>query len=362
MTNEIILSNNHAGELSQAGAVANLIAGRQALTDYQARKAKKTLARQQADLALFGDYLRAAGLAPGDFFHDPAAWRGISWGLAAGFIRWMLAEGYAVGSINVRLSTVKTYAKLAMQAGVLGSGEYAQIMTVQGYRLAESKHIDEQRESAGLETRRQTRRRITTKAGNLARNRKKSQPVTLSKEQACALKNRPDTPQGRRDKLIMCLFLDHGLRVGEVARLTVDNFNLKTGELTFYRPKVDRTQTHRLTPDTLAAARAYLANDAPALGSIWRGSASKREGKGMKGQLTHAGMSSRALTRRVTVLGKAAGIVGLSAHDCRHYWATQAARNGTQIDRLQDAGGWTSPAMPLRYVEAAKIANEGVKL
>ncbi len=31
-------------------------------------------------------------------------------------------------------------------------------------------------------------------------------------------------------------------------------------------------------------------------------------------------------------------------------------------DRLQDAGGWNSPAMPLRYVEKAKIANQGVRL
>jgi len=29
---------------------------------------------------------------------------------------------------------------------------------------------------------------------------------------------------------------------------------------------------------------------------------------------------------------------------------------------LKDAGGWNSPAMPLRYIEAAKIANEGVRL
>jgi hypothetical protein len=53
---------------------------------------------------------------------------------------------------------------------------------------------------------------------------------------------------------------------------------------------------------------------------------------------------------------------GLSAYDCRHYLATQAARNGTAIGRLQNAGGWNSPAMPLRYVESTKIANEGVKL
>ena len=73
-------------------------------------------------------------------------------------------------------------------------------------------------------------------------------------------------------------------------------------------------------------------------------------------------MTSRAITARVRALGQAIGVEGLSAHDCRHYWATQAARSGTPIDRLQDAGGWASPAMPLRYVEAARIANEGVKL
>ena len=44
------------------------------------------------------------------------------------------------------------------------------------------------------------------------------------------------------------------------------------------------------------------------------------------------------------------------------YLATQAARNGIAVDRLQGAGGWNSPAMPLRYVESAKIANDGVKL
>jgi hypothetical protein len=80
-------------------------------------------------------------------------------------------------------------------------------------------------------------------------------------------------------------------------------------------------------------------------------------------------------------LGAAVGLVGLSAHDLRHYWATRAARSGTPLDRLQDAGGWASPAtpaypaspgtaaptgagagVPLRYVESAKIANQGVLL
>ena len=73
-------------------------------------------------------------------------------------------------------------------------------------------------------------------------------------------------------------------------------------------------------------------------------------------------MSERALTKRVNYLGKRIGVEGLSAHDLRHSWATRAARNKTSAFALQDAGGWNSLAMPARYVEAAKIANEGVNL
>jgi integrase len=73
-------------------------------------------------------------------------------------------------------------------------------------------------------------------------------------------------------------------------------------------------------------------------------------------------MSERAITGRVRFLGEKLGIVGLSAHDCRHFWATSAARHGTDPFALQEAGGWSSLAMPRRYVEENKIANDGVKL
>jgi integrase len=69
--------------------------------------------------------------------------------------------------------------------------------------------------------------------------------------------------------------------------------------------------------------------------------------------------AERALTKRVELLGRHAGINGLSAHDCRHYWATYEAQNNTPINRLMDAGGWSSPAMPMRYIADAHIANEG---
>ena len=40
---------------------------------------------------------------------------------------------------------------------------------------------------------------------------KKAEAVTLTFEQAQQLKDQPDTAQGRRDALIMCVLLDHGL-------------------------------------------------------------------------------------------------------------------------------------------------------
>lgn len=323
-----------------AGQIANRHAEAGVFEGYTERQADNTLRRQRADLAVFADFLCAAGIVEcptaDQLMTLPTSWQGVTWGMVEGFRNWQVSQGYAVGSVNVRLSTVKTYAKLATKAGVLSATDHALIKAVEGYSRKEAKRVDERRDQ--------------TRTGH-----KKAAAVSLTKEQADALKTQPDTPQGRRDAVIMALLLDHGLRVGELAALEVSAFNLKEKTFTFYRQKVDKFQTHKLTADSLAALRAWLSTDAPALGLLLRGS---RKG----GHLMAAGMTERSLTERVCVLGEAVGVRGLSAHDLRHYWATRAARQGTDPFALQEAGGWASLAMPRRYVEAAKIANEGVKL
>lgn len=324
------------------GEMADEAARARVFERYNQGQASNTRRRQLAALNLFADHLCSMGLdvTGQTLASDPSAWRGISWGLVEGWLDWMLAQGYAVGTVNVRLSTIKTYAKQALRAGVLSGEQFALIASVGGFSFKQSRHLDEQRRKAGQPTR---------------KGHKKAEAVSLTPGQAAALKNQPDTPQGRRDRLMMCLLLDHGLRCGEVAGLRVTDFDLQSGELRFFRPKVAKVQTHILTTDTLRAARVYFASDAPAVGPVLR--ASRRGGR-----LHSAGMSEQSITARVRDLGQALGIDGLSAHDCRHFWATSAARHGTPIDRLQDAGGWSSPAMPLRYVEKARIANEGVRL
>jgi integrase len=309
-------------DLASAGTAADAAAGRRVFDDYRARLADETARRHDAELGCFASFLAAAGVSTHlstDLSSGPAGWAGVSWGLIAAFVEWQLAEGYAIGSINVRLSTVKVYAKLATKAGSVAPEEYALIKLVSGYRHAEGKRIDRQRER--------------TRKGS-----KKGTPTSISTAQVAQLKAQADP----RDRLLMCLLLDHGLRIGEVAALLVEHFDLDRGVLTFYRSKVDKTQKHRLSKDTHAAAIDYLAS-LDAGGRIFP-------------------VVDRTLRTGVGELGQACGLDHLSPHDCRHAWATAATRNGTPIKALQDAGGWNSPTMPLRYAESAEIANDGVRL
>ncbi len=323
--------------LTLVGQIANAYAAQTVFTDYHERIAPNTLRRQTDDLCLFSAYLSDAGLliAVNDLLHIPGTWGGISHGLVSGFVRWMLGKGYAIGSINVRLSTVKAYAKLAARAGVLFPTEYALIKLVEGYSHAEGRNIDQGREA--------------TRKGD-----KKSQAVSISSTQAALLKNQPDTHQGRRDAFLMCLLLDHGLRCGEVAALIPNDLSISSGTLKFYRQKVDKVQIHHLTRDTLHAALRY--NELSYGGGVKLLLGSRKGGK-LEGV-----MGERAITERVRVLGEQVGLVGLSAHDARHYWVDSAIKGGTDIKSLQDAGGWSSPAMPLRYAASNVIANQGVKL
>ena len=327
--------------MHQAGQAANEQAARLAFDDHTACKANNTIRRKIADLALFEQFLNSVGVPVAGLFNNPQAWRGVTWGLAETFKVWQLKNGYAIASINGRLSTVRTYSKIAAKAGTISAEESILISSVQGYANKEAKHIDEKRRAEGLDTRKSS---------------KKAAAVSIPEDIAQALKRRPNTPQGRRDSLLMCLLLDHGLRIGEASILTRKAFDMRAGTFTFYRPKVNKTQTHELTADTRKAAAAYFKHDAPAEGILWRRSC-KGTGK-LSSQMSELS-ATRALTKRVELLGRYAGIEGLSAHDGRHYWATFEARNRTPVNRLMDAGGWASPAMPLRYIEAEHIANEG---
>ena len=343
-----------------AGQVANAHAARGVFDDYRSRKAHNTLARQDNMLRLFGDYLKAAQAVPkGNLSSEPRAWHGMTWGLVEGFRRWLLRDGYAVGTVNGALVKVRVYAGLAAKAGTVRPDDNALIQAVAGYSRGEGLEVDKKRAT----TRRAiVKVRIGGKVRDVART-KKSAAVLLTSEQVKALKRQPDTPQGRRDAVLIGLLLDLGLRVGEVVGLRVGDVNLseRVGYVRVERPKVGHVgkdaERHKITNGLLKAMRRYfgsgdapLASDAPLLRQ------SRKDGS-----LGDAGMTRESVMRRVRLLGEAVGVDGLSPHACRHTWATQAAKRSDPF-ALRDAGGWSSMAMPSLYVERAKIANERIVL
>jgi integrase len=330
--------------LFRAGRAANQAAMVNLFADFRTRKSANTLRTHDAALTLFAAYLGEAGVTvdADSLASDPAAWEGVTWGIVKGFVLWMTRAGYAVSSINSRLATVRSYADLAHQAGVIPDGEYLRIKAVSGYSRQEGARLDQNRDAAD----------IPTRVGD-----KKAGPVTLTDDQAKALLSLPDdTPQGRRDCLLVHLLLVHGLRVSELAALQVGSVTLNgdAGTLEFYRPKLAGTDQergrHTLKNGTLAAMREYLERDAAKDPEALLFRKSDRSGR-----LLGEGMTTRRLSARVKVLGERVGVEGLTAHDCRHFAATKQAEKG--VRHLLDAFGWTSASTAMRYVRAADIVE-----
>lgn len=337
MHHTLMPSGPRADPLTQFGLAQNAHAATHVFPSYQEHLAPTTSKRQAHDLQLFCHYIAEHGIVLDhhELLTTPAAWAGITSGVVAGFVRWMKDTGFAIGSINVRLSTVKTYLTLAFQAGYLREDEIAKLVLIKGYTYKQGKKVD-------------THRPVTRKGA------KKAEALSLTTEQVAVLKAHPDTPQGRRDTVLMCLLLDHGLRCGEIADLLITTIDLSAATMTFHREKIVTDQTHTLTPDTMRALQRYLEVCHPEHALLL--------GSDRHGKLVGT-MSRRAITKRVKTLGeRMLGISHLSAHDCRHTWVNSAIRGGTDLGSLQDAGGWSSPAMPLRYAEHAQIANAGVRL
>ena len=230
----------------------------------------------------------------------PAAWQGVTWGLDEGFVKWLLHQGYSLASVNNRLSAVKVYARLAAKAGVIPPTEHALIGEVRGYGRTEGKRVDEVRPKV--------------RVGN-----KKKEAIVLTAGQARQFKTQhPPTPQGIRDRLLIGLLLELGLRASEVAALTVDDL-AEPGYLTVYRQKTDTTDRMELTADLLSALADYE--------TYMRQSGTLLRGSRKNGELTNQVMSVRAIGSRVKILGRdILGLWELSPHDLRPTWATSGPR------------------------------------
>jgi integrase len=336
-------------DLAIAGEAANRASQQSAFQDYQSKITANTKRRQKNDLEAFSQYLSKAGInrSVEDMMHDPLAWKGMTYGLLRGFVVWSLQEGYSTGTINVRLSTIRQYCKLAgpqpYGAGIILEQDLAAIFTVKGYDDKQARNINHDREYNGIPTRKSTKKAEATRVNTM-------QALTLKKTTIKNEKVRQrDQINAVRDALMMGLFIEHALRVSEIAALNVEHIDLAAGTITIYRQKTNQTDTHRLMQHTRIAAEMYLIQLRRTEGPLFTGYQGKR-------------LSINAINVRVRELGQQIGIEKLSPHDLRHFWAFDALRNGTPIDQVKSGGGWKSDSMVLRYAKRSGIANAGVKI
>jgi integrase len=318
---------------------------------YQRRKADNTIRRHKADLALFEIYLAEGGQSISQLISLPSAWHSITAELVELFVEWQIEQGYAIKSINARLSTVKRYAGLAYRAGGISSEELLRIREIKEFRRVEGRRIDA--------------KRSVTRVGE-----KKAAPTFLTEEQLLALFQVPDlqTPQGWRDLFLLRLLYDLGLRPGEIVTMVLADLDLQRETLHVHRHKTDGEQSLRLTPGILHAANHYIEvrkdrePSSPLLVGSRKGRQLIERVTGKDGTVTTPPMSHSALFQRMHTLGKAIG-VNLNAYDARHQWTRDALEAGNALIDVLDAGGWSKDSpMARRYSGERAIANERIRL
>lgn len=337
--------SRYGDDLAAAGLAADHASRTDAFAEYHAEQSDNTRAAHKDALKCFSTYLAQAGIEreTDDLYQDADAWRGMSAGLLKGFRKWLLEQGFAIGTLNHRLSIIRQYCRLANTAGAISDEILEGVLAVKGYGGKTGRNLDVDR----------TRRSVSTR-----KSTKKTAPTPVSKAQALRLKTettRPERPRRRKhdllleakDALMMGLFIEHAFRVSEVVGLDIEDFDLEQGLVTVYREKTDETQTHRLKKHTLLAASRYLAENGATTGPLFLGYQGRR--------ITRYGLYDR-----VRVLGQQVGLPTLSPHDLRHYWTYDALGNATPVDRVQSGGNWKSPTMVLKYAKRGGIANEGV--
>lgn len=155
----IVLNDMYDERLAHAGEAANAAFQHDVFADYRATCRPNTRKRHDYDLRSFSTFLASFGVerAAPLLASDPAAWRGITYGILAAFRRWLEEKGEATATIKARIATLHQYCRLAgpppQGAGMLSAEELASILNIKGYNGKAARNLDESRVARHIPTR-----------------------------------------------------------------------------------------------------------------------------------------------------------------------------------------------------------------
>ena len=182
-------------------------------------------------------------------------------------------------------------------------------------------------------------------------NREEGTTAAFSKAQARLMLDAPpaDTLAGLRDRAILSVGLQVGLRRAEIAALKVDDLHQNRGfdALRVVR-KGGRRDALAINPQTAQRIRAYLefaghgAEHAAPMFRPLRGNAKAHDPAGQ--------LDPDAIDRMVRKYAAAIGLArGYSAHSMRATFITTALENGAQLEDVQKAAGHRDPSTTKLY-------------
>ncbi len=153
-----------------------------------------------------------------------------------------------------------------------------------------------------------------------------------------------DTSWGCRDTAVVITMLDTGLRLSEVANLTMANAHIDEG----YLKVMGKGAKERIVPIGGLAQKALLRY-------VYHFRARPLNATEDNLFLTLEGtaMSGNAVQRMMSRLSRMSGVERLHPHLCRHTFATNYLVNGGDVFTLQQILGHTTLEMVRRYVNLA---------
>jgi site-specific recombinase XerD len=148
-----------------------------------------------------------------------------------------------------------------------------------------------------------------------------------------------------RDRAMFLLMLRCGLRVEEVARLTVDAVEYRKRQVFVASGKGAKDRVVYLSDDARAAVEAYLRG---------RSSKAKRLFLDQKGPLKGEPISVRGIQKRIEHYARKSGC-DISCHRLRHTMATQLLNADADLSSIQDLLGHAHITTTQRYCAVANL-------
>ncbi len=249
---------------------------------YYKAHSTRTQKRHRKELASLRAFVHTQGVELGDLLAECGNWTSLTSELIQSYLDQLTARGLRASTVALPYLTIKRYARLAMETGILSTSSYQSIQAIRRPR-AEKSEIPYQ---------------------------------SLTSEQVELLLAPPLKRQHRdlaaRDALCMALMLLCGLWPKSIVTLNRASLNLQEQTITYYDYHNRLWRLRSLDPRTVALAARYLVTTAP--------SQTLFPGDPRPDSLAEHHWTERAFQDRVRFLGKKIGLPALLPRDCHHYW------------------------------------------